>query len=260
MKIKSDMKNLALIAASFTSLLASVDATTISVNYAPSGNGDPNGSATAMDQVTWLASAAVGVVAATNWNQITTSGSTQTVPANTLFNSSGATTTMTVSTSMGFGWSDITNPANNTARLLNGSVGANDLGSISVGGISYAMYDVIMYFGTNSASTSARAGITSAGYAGPTNYFTLGGANISGSRDNFVLATGTTNATATSGANYARFNGLTSSSFTLTLADGGTGNPNLLFYGFQVVEVVPEPSAVLLGAFGVLALLRRRRA
>ncbi|MGD9418766.1 MAG: PEP-CTERM sorting domain-containing protein [Verrucomicrobiota bacterium JB025] len=44
----------------------------------------------------------------------------------------------------------------------------------------------------------------------------------------------------------------------VTSADGiGVGTSES---GFQIVSVVPEPSAALLGAFGLLGLLRRRRA
>jgi hypothetical protein len=43
---------------------------------------------------------------------------------------------------------------------------------------------------------------------------------------------------------------------TLIAAGAGGGGP---VSGFQLAAAVPEPSTALLGAFGALALLRRRR-
>jgi hypothetical protein len=54
-----------------------------------------------------------------------------------------------------------------------------------------------------------------------------------------------------------RINGLTPTGGELgfRLGDGTNGPYN----GFQLVNTIPEPSSVLLGGLGVLALLRRRR-
>ncbi len=48
--------------------------------------------------------------------------------------------------------------------------------------------------------------------------------------------------------------------WTLALGTVTTGGANSANGGSYVLNVVPEPSAALLGAFGALALLRRRRA
>jgi hypothetical protein len=57
--------------------------------------------------------------------------------------------------------------------------------------------------------------------------------------------------------NWMRINGLTPTAGELgfRLGDGANGPYN----GFQLVNTIPEPSSVLLGGLGVLALLRRRR-
>jgi hypothetical protein len=57
--------------------------------------------------------------------------------------------------------------------------------------------------------------------------------------------------------NWMRINGLTPTGGELgfRLGDGTNGPYN----GFQLVNTIPEPSSVLLGGLGVLALLRRRR-
>lgn len=239
--------------------LGSAHAATISVNFSSSG-ADPVGNATSLAQTTFASTAVVGVEAVSNWNQIVTSTASPTATSGTLVDNAGASTTLSLTSAMNFTWSDINNPSNDTARLLNGQIGiSNGQGTVTVASVPYAAYDVIVYFSPNNAAASSRAGISATGYAGPTNYFSLGGVNIAGSRNNFMQATGTTNATATTGANYARFNGLTASTFTLQLQDGGTDDPNNEFFGFQVVQV-PEPSVALLGGLGMLCFLRRRRA
>lgn len=58
------------------------------------------------------------------------------------------------------------------------------------------------------------------------------------------------NINAPAGTRYVRFDAT-----TVATANGNTGINDMVFYG----NIVPEPSAALLGGIGVLALLRRRR-
>jgi len=231
----SPKAGLILIALAVLGLAAGPAAAAISVNFTPPGP-DPNGNATSLTQTTFGSTAVVGVVPVNNWNTVLASYNTSTtVASGTLVDNSGATTNMSFSTVQAFNWSDINNPTNDTARLLNGSIGHSGTGTVTVSNLPYAFYDVIMYYSPNGASNGTKATISATGYSGPNNFTSWGGVNIAGSRDSFVQAT--VSGGSTTGANYARFNQLTASSFTMTIADsGGTGNNSL--YGFQVAEQV----------------------
>jgi len=243
----SPKAGLILIALAVLGLAAGPAAAAISVNFTPPGP-DPNGNATSLTQTTFGSTAVVGVVPVNNWNTVLASYNTSTtVASGTLVDNSGATTNMSFSTVQAFNWSDINNPTNDTARLLNGSIGHSGTGSVTVSNLPYAFYDVIMYYSPNGASNGTKATISATGYSGPNNFTNWGGVNIAGSRTNFVQATVANGST--TGANYARFNQLTASSFTMTIADsGGTGNNSL--YGFQVVGYVGNYWAPVSGGGG----------
>ena len=75
----------------------------------------------------------------------------------------------------------------------------------------------------------------------------------------------TNGSTWVAGANYALFENIVADgSGNITMKEHAY-NPNLTdarvgLNGFQLVSAVPEPSTALLAGFGLLGLLRRRRA
>jgi hypothetical protein len=116
---------------------------------------------------------------------------------------------------------------------------------VSLSQIPFAEYDVYVYFSSDAAG---RNGTVTDGTS--TFYFsTLGLASVSGANALFAQTTDMTGANP--GANYAVFSGLTGSSQIFTV-DPKSGNDQWLgIAGFQVVAV-PEPSALALGAIGLL--------
>jgi len=123
----------------------------------------------------------------------------------------------------------------------------------------FATYDAYVYISANGAwngSYQANGGTTY--YAttfdnNGTNYVD----NNTGTSFTYNLASSTTSGSPTTGANYVKFTGLTGN-FSLNAA--AVGSSTAIVSGFQLVGTVPEVSSAMLGAVGVLALLRRRRA
>ena len=109
-------------------------------------------------------------------------------------------------------------------------------------------FDIYVYFNSNNDSLTQGLGATVAG-SGSTTFGDDGGA-FTGT---FTRATGTTSANANN-SNFFRFEGLTADSGTVNFS----GPSRRAINGIQFVAV-PEPSTALLGALGLLALLRRRR-
>lgn len=194
-----------------------------------------------------------GVVSQSNWNNVT--GNTSSVPT-PLVDDSNLPTTAAISTFTATNSYSVYNATqtDQDKQLLNSyldNTNAATPTSITVTGVPYSQYDVIVYVGsdTNGRTGHATIGSTSLYYSTQTNY---GASTFPG----YVQSTATTLADATS-ANYVRFTGLTDSSFTLTNVRDGN---NTGVHGFQIVQT-PEPaSAALLGIASLGLLARRRRA
>ncbi len=117
-------------------------------------------------------------------------------------------------------------------------------------------YQVYAYF-----DAITNNGAVVAGYSiGGQTYWTQDTASFAGT---YVPATGTTEAAATQGSNYAHFTGLSGTSFTLTLTPGGIVPPSpdtnfrAELMGIQIVT--PEPTSVAILGVGALGILKRTR-
>jgi hypothetical protein len=206
-------------------------------------------------------SAVAGVVPVANWNNSWPSN-----PTTDLVDDSGAGTTIDLSYTSFNTWSiqgsdpGLDADGSSNSRLLNGYLNAGPAGwgppvtasSITLSQISYANYNIIIYF---SADAAGREGQVSNGAT--TYYFSsLGAPSIAGANATLTQTNSTSNSDY-AGANYAVFTGLSGASQTLTVQMRDNDEWGGIA-GFQVVAV-PEPSAALLGGLGLLALLRRRR-
>lgn len=137
--------------------------------------------------------------------------------------------------------------------------GNNDLFDVTFGGLNAAAtYDLVVYsdwfWGPNSVP------VTQTGGTGLTGTFNINSAVAGGGGNGTVgpLLEDTNALNTPSGdTNYARFDGLSSDLLgNLSLSMGGVDGP---INGFQLVEVVPEPSSLALLGLGGLCVLRRRR-
>jgi hypothetical protein len=209
------------------------------------------------------ASQYAGVVLANNWNNSWPSN-----PTTDLMDNSGTATTLDLAYGSWGTWSiQGSHPGQDAngsynKELLNGYLNAGPAGwnppitdsHVTLTQIPYAQYDIYVYFSSDAADRP--------GYVtdGTTSYYfnTLGAPSISGADALLVQTTETSNANHP-GANYAVFSGLSGASQTLSVQMeqndlwGGIA-------GFQVVSV-PEPSALALGAIGlmIVGVARRQR-
>jgi len=222
---------------------------------------------------------AAGLALATNWNDgwnenYATAAYGNPVTVNNLWDSTGAASTLNLAY----------NSYNNAAivarhvgpdadgsynrELLNGYLNAGPASwnppitnsVITLTGIPYTNYDVVVYFSTDTSGRNA--GISD----GPTTYYftTLGGAEVTGVNALFSPAT-QTNSTVFPSADFAFFPGLTASSNTFTTYPKSGNDQWLGIAGFQVIQSSnvyvlfgPNPPAPIIAAgqpasFSVLA-------
>jgi len=176
-----------------------------------------------------------GVVAVANWNNA--SGATGNLT--NLIDDSGAATSTDVTWNGQSTWSweqsgDAV-PSNGGGSLFNGYLdtsGNNGSHSITVSQVPFAEYDVYVYVDgeNNGSARPARFNI-----GGGADVWIDDDANWNGS---YVEGAGTNLASATAGANYVRFTGLSGGSFTINaVAETFRAAVN----GFQIVETVVTP-------------------
>lgn len=204
--------------------------------------------------------ATAGVVATSYWNDTWLNGLSN--PANDLRDSTNAVTTIDISWASNSGtWNQSGNShagvdADGTLNremlsgYLNGT-GANSA-SVTVNQISYTTYDVYVYF---AADNYSRTGTVTDG----TTTYSFGVLDNMIAGPNALFSQTTDTGSGNPEANYAVFSGLSGATQTFSTSFMNSGE-----YGgiaaVQIVEIVPEPSAALLGGLGLLGLLRRRRA
>jgi hypothetical protein len=201
-----------------------------------------------------------GVALAANWNNSWPSN-----PTTDLMDNSGAATTLDLAYASFNTWSIQGSTPGQDAdgsynrNLINGYLNSGPAAwgppitnsYVSLSQIPYAQYDVYVYFSSDAAG---RNGIVTDGTSS-FSFSTLGSASISGAN---ALLLQTTDTTGTNpGANYAVFSGLTGGSQTFTVNPTSGNDQWLGIAGFQVVAV-PEPTALSLGALGVIAFISRR--
>jgi hypothetical protein len=210
-----------------------------------------------------------GVEPLANWNNVAL---TQLAPSGTnvqLRDSAGDATTATITYSAPNTWGTPNgSTATDDGQLMKGYLdtgyGTNMI-SISVANLGPEFthrpgYDVIVYCDTDGAGTRGFQITDSTGYTttrwlleGSTSYdFGFAPQNMG-----FVQGDYLTEAAAQSGvfANYVVLSGLHGSSFTLTMLNGSTGDVRSRINGFQIIANIPEPSTVMLLAFGVACLV-----
>lgn len=240
MKLKSPYIFLAIAATSGVASAAS-----IGLSFGGAGGGA---------DVTLLSSDSAGVVRQTNWN--TNSAASGTI--NNLNDDSGTATDVRVTWSSDESWSYTGSGTHGTtdAGLFagwiseNGGVGSSS--TIDISGVSYGQYDIYVYVSHDRINNGARITI------GSTTYDISEHVDVSKIQASPWVYT---NGAGGSGS-YVKFSGLTGRDQTIsftTPAASGDEAFRVGIAGFQIVEVVPEPSSTTLLGLGGLALILRRR-
>lgn len=198
-----------------------------------------------------------GVILAANWNNSWPSN-----PTSNLIDNSGAATTLNLAYGSFNSWSiQGSHPGQDAngsynRELLNGYLNSGPAAwgpsitnsYVTLTSIPYALYDVYIYF---SSDTAGRIGSATDG-ATTCDFSTIGPAEISGANALLTQTTDTTGANPS--ADYAVFTGETASSLTLTVNALGGNDQWLGIAGFQVVAV-PEPGTLALAGIGGIAVL-----
>ncbi len=264
MKLKSMLLTVASLGLAFGSAQA---ANTISINFAQG----PNQAFTGGSNIGPLATNSA------NWNNTIVRDS-GTLAAGTITNLIEDVGGVGVATTAGVTWAAnglYFNNIGNTTDQQKLGVGYLDDGpttaiSISFTNIPYTQYQVYGLFASDKANPAGAQTLALLDFDINSGTWVIGGA----AANNTAAAYGsiTDNALANGGAdwspisaggtggNYFQSGTLTGSSLTI---DGQVGNGSTNTRGSLagiVIAQVPEPSAALLGAFGLLGLLRRRRA
>jgi len=262
------IRNVILPLAAFVGLSFTANAASIGVNTGPNNVGDGSSPEHAQNNVL-LSTYTAGVVPQNNWNNLMQSapdgwGNQQvTDDSGTLL-----ATTVAVNTSWANGNVVLGAPDNTNGDRLMMNGGMDNGGGPqgwTITGVPYAAYEVYIYY--DGGSNGSRGGSyqvwdsddSDAVLAAQSGYDT---ATFDGT---YIQATG--DGTDGNGqglnTNYVRLTGLTASNIKIrSIADqlgGGDAVTRAPMNGFQIVEVIPEPSSVMLALVGLVGFLTRRR-
>jgi hypothetical protein len=222
-------------------------AASIGVNFV--GNNGANG--------TLGSGVSAGLVPQTNWNNL--SGATP--AATNLVDSTGAASTVDL-TATGGGGVYVAHAGGAGTATVGGDEALNSgfiyaSSHVVVNEIPYPRYDVYVYQLNDASGRQQTTTLTPASGPAVSYYGSSPDPAAPGYVDNaatpyvYNRATSQTAGTFTTNANYARFENVTGSTFALDVSAPGNGYLN----GLQIVQVVPEPSTLLLGLGGLLALV-----
>lgn len=251
---KSTMKKILIPSLACAPLL--LPAAVISVNF--EGLDNPNGGT---DYPNLLVPGDVaGVVPASNWNNVSGAAGTGSTLVNDSGAASGATLDWTGQATWSWERSGDPVPANADGSMFNGyldTTGNDGNHTFTVANVPFALYDVIVYVDGEFNLTPGRplrANINPGGSGDnpATDVWVSDTLNWNGT---YTQGTGTDLASATEGANYVRFSGITQDNFGI-FVEAETFRAAI--NGFQIVEV-PEPGTGLLALLGLGLAARRRR-
>ncbi len=241
------MKNILLTFSALAATAHVASAATISINLVPD-NGSPEDNEMGSEQTAGQSS-----VAASGWINTAiigdSAGTTNVLDAD----GTGANFAF-VRDGNGANAARFDGPFNGDVTMMNGNV---SLSTINITGLPSAYtspgYSIYVYFDDNNDGLGSKIVASD----GTTTYYGSNNGNYAQSSDPaYVRATSTTPGTYTNG-NYFLFEGLDAAAVNLTFSNPNAGERQAIT-GIQVVSI-PEPSAALLGAFGLLGLLRCRR-
>lgn len=235
------MTQKSILLAVLSGIVASADAATVSVNFA--GNAGANGSLASSD--------VAGALAVSNWNNATSGAA--------LVDSTGSASNITVTYTVG-GWSNqYVGTTTADQHLMKGYLDiSGTLATVTLNNLNPALtYQVYLYSdgeNTSNGTPVARTGTFTLGGVS-TGITDSAGAQFSGAYT--PVAAGTTGA-----GNYTVFTISGSSSYNIT-AQGTAADAidNVFRAPINALQItaVPEPTALALGALGLVALVRRRR-
>jgi hypothetical protein len=238
------MKAKFLICAATASLVAPAMATTVSVNLT-GGRGGPPGYALGASEV-------AGVVPAINWNNLSANadGNVSNDGSDTLLDSTGAATMVSVAWASVGPWAFDTSEEVGNSQMFNGYIdNFSELRTVTISGLDAGLAYSIYVYSDGDNEGNLRRGTFSMG--GVTTEVIDEDGDFSGS---FVeVPAGTVGA-----GNYTVFEVSGATTYDLDFQGITTDIPRLALNGLQIVSV-PEPSSAVFSALGLLTLLRRRR-
>lgn len=163
-------------------------------------------------------------------------------------------------------------------QLYNGVAAVSPNGytqQVSLINVPYAVYDVYILVGAMTGDPGYGPSVpglgqvtmytdynpsTNTATTGPSYWFSsITTGQVPPSDFSFIQAIGTSQGTATLGANYVRFSGLTSPNVVFDLFSPSADNNNGAFMGGIQIVSVPEPTTAMLGGVGAVLLAFRRR-